>query len=101
MTTSKDVRRQEQKDDRNTLTFSVIDPPAGGEVPQDRERTGVLIDASTAGIGFLTDRPVEPGSMIRFNIVGDRQAGVVMWSLSEEHRYRIGVRVIGDRRRSS
>jgi hypothetical protein len=101
MTTPKRVRRREQKDDRSTLTFSVIAPPAGGQVPQDRERTGVLIDASIAGIGFLTDRPVEPGSMIRFNVVGARQAGVVMWSLNAEHRYRIGVRVIGDRRRSS
>jgi len=94
-------RRHMRKEDARKITFSVIDHPSRSHESHGIERTGVLIDASTVGIGFVTDVPLEIGSLIRFYLAGIRHSGIVMWRLNADNEFRVGVRIIGEQHRSS
>lgn len=60
----------------------------------DSKMTGTLIDISRNGIGFLTDVPLKPGNVLKFNNFEACNAGIVMWTLKTEQNYRVGVRFV-------
>ncbi len=75
-----------------TIEFSVVETvPRGSRTPATL-RTGVVVDVSASGIGFLTDLPLKPGNRLTFSMTDVPHAGVVMWTLQTEKMFRVGVR---------
>jgi hypothetical protein len=62
--------------------------------PLDPRMSGTLIDISRNGIGFLTDVPLKPGNVLKFNNFEACNSGIVMWTLRSENNYRVGVRFV-------
>jgi len=54
------------------------------------------VDISEAGLGIITDYPLEPGYVLRFSSGIDQKAGIVRWTrkIADDSRYRVGVRFI-------
>lgn len=54
------------------------------------------VDISEAGLGIITDYPLEPGHVLRFSSGIDQKAGIVSWAMkiTDNGRYRVGVRFI-------
>ncbi len=75
--------------------FTVINSALEACAPFAHQKKGVLLDASSAGIGLLTSAPLEPGNYVELSISGARRSGVVMWTLNVESEYRVGVRFLG------
>jgi hypothetical protein len=62
--------------------------------PLEPRMTGTLIDIRRNGIGFLTDVPLKPGNVLKFNNFDACDSGIVMWTLKSEQNYRVGVRFV-------
>jgi hypothetical protein len=62
--------------------------------PHESRMTGTLIDISRNGIGFLTDVPLKPGNVLKFDNFDVCNSGIVMWTLKSENNYRVGVRFV-------
>jgi hypothetical protein len=68
----------------------------GGPVerPPESRLSGTLIDISRNGIGFVTEVPLKPGNVLKFNNFDACNSGIVMWTLKSEKNYRVGVRFV-------
>lgn len=83
------------RDQQNqTIAFSIIKSIPGRNAPPEEESTGVLLDTSEVGLGFLTGASLRPGDLLRFKSPELARQGIVMWTLQEEHRIRVGVRFL-------
>lgn len=94
MSAHKATRHRERTPNTATITYAVLDQDRECREFSNQEQTGILIDISSAGVGFITDAFLEPGSVIRLHLIDKHQAGVVMWTLNNDHQYRVGVRLI-------
>lgn len=90
MKSAGEKRRSMRNPDTGRVTFFVLESAKG---PENRERTGTLVDSSGEGIGLVTDDGLEPGNRITYYLSGIRHSGIVMWTLDTENQYRVGVRI--------
>jgi len=60
------------------------------------QSTGTLIDLDKVSIGLLTELPLQPGNIVKFDQGGISKMGVVMWSVesSDDDNFRIQVRFL-------
>jgi hypothetical protein len=75
-----------------TIEFSVVETVLPGSRTPATSCTGVVVDVSASGIGFLTDLRLRPGNRITFSMTDVPHVGVVMWTLQTEKMFRVGVR---------
>jgi len=78
------------------VEFSVIDADLGCGKPMTLQSTGTLIDLDKVSIGLLTELPLQPGNIVKFDQGGISKMGVVMWSVesSDDDNFRIQVRFL-------
>jgi hypothetical protein len=54
------------------------------------QSTGVCVDTSDAGVGFMTDFPVEPGHVLKIFKGDSPEPFIVNWVMEIKGRYRAG-----------
>ena len=95
MMTSHGKRQHARKNTAHEMKFTVINTAMDVKGLPERQKKGVVIDSSPAGVGFMTSDPLEPGNYVELHLSGARRSGVVMWTLNEKSEYRVGVRFLG------
>lgn len=58
------------------------------------KKTAELVDRSDAGLGIITDYPLEPGHVLTFSDGFHNKIGVVRWSKREDNLYRVGIKFV-------
>jgi hypothetical protein len=82
------------KNNPREVKFSVIDADIGCGKPLSFNGTGTLIDLDIVSIGLLTEIPLEPGNIVKFDHGGINKMGVVMWSVESSNNFRVQVRFL-------
>ena len=93
---STEKRQNPARDPYNiTLDFTIL-LTKGAEFMRVAAR-GETVDKSPAGIGIITDFPLEAGHVLRWNDQNNKKIlylGLVKWSLQINNRYRAGLLLI-------
>ena len=76
------------------IEFSVVNADFGCGKLLSPKSTGTLINRDVAGIGLLTQLPLQPGNIVKFEHDGTTKLGVVMWSVESSDNFRIQVRYL-------
>lgn len=80
----------------NKVAFSVMNGVPFNQKPLESKMSGTLIDISQNGLGFLTDVPLKPGNVLKFDNLDACNSGIVMWTIQSDKSYRVGVRFVAD-----
>lgn len=76
------------------VEFFVVEADVGCGTPLSFNGTGTLIDLDVVSIGLLTEVPLQPGNIVKFDHGGTTKTGVVMWSVESSDNFRVQVRFI-------
>lgn len=76
------------------VEFSVVNADFGCGEFQNPRSTGTLIDLDSSGLGLLTQIPLQPGNIVKFEHGGASKLGIVMWSVESSDNFRIQVRFL-------
>jgi len=94
MKESRDNTRRHMDNKQTNKVEFFVENSAPVQRSVESRMTGTLIDISRNGIGFLTDVPLKPGNVLKFNNFDACNSGIVMWTLQTEQNYRVGVRFV-------
>ncbi len=81
-------RREDQREIEYTVT--VLDLKELRKLTKKAE----LVDTSEAGIGIVTDYPLEPGHVLTLGDGFSKKIGIVRWSEREDNLYRVGIKFV-------
>lgn len=81
-------RRGEQREIEYTVT--VLDLKELKKLTKKAE----LIDTTEAGIGIVTDYPLEPGHVLTLGNGFSEKIGIVRWSERRDNLYRVGIKFV-------
>lgn len=87
-------RHSDRIHDPVTIDFSIIGYINQKDFVPATDIKGQITDISEAGIGLLTNFPLESGNLIRFNFKNLTKTGVVMWSLKTDGSFKAGIKFI-------
>ncbi len=87
-------RHNERIPDPSAIDFSIIGYLNQKDFVPTSNIKGHITDISEAGIGIITDFPLESGNLLRFNFKHLTKIGVVMWSLKTDGSFKVGIKFI-------